>query len=48
MIVTVPSYADTEQSALVSDGHEQRADQTDDMHDTAEEMARWRPLAAAL
>ena len=48
MIVTVPSYADTEQSALVSDGHEQRADQTDDMHDTPEEMARWEPLAAAL
>jgi hypothetical protein len=54
MIVMVPLYADTEQSALFSDGREQhdgreqRADQTDDMHDTPEEMARWGPLAAAL
>ena len=48
MIVTVPSYADTEQSAPFSDGHAPRADQTDDMHDTPEEMAQWKPLAAAL
>ena len=46
MIVTVPSYAATEQSAPFSDGHAPRAD--DDMHDTPEEMARWKPLAAAL
>lgn len=46
MIVMVPSYA--EQSALVSDRREQGADQTDDMHDTPEEMAQWKPLAAAL
>jgi hypothetical protein len=48
MIVMVLSYADTEQSALFSDGRKQRADQTDDMHDTPEEMARWMPLASAL
>ena len=48
MIVMMLLYADTGQSELVSDGHEKRADQTDDMHDTPEEMARWEPLAAAL
>jgi hypothetical protein len=43
MIVTVPSYAEQ----LPSD-RRGRDDAFDDMHDTPEEMAQWKPLAAAL
>lgn len=46
--IVMVSCADTEQNALVSDGRQQGADQTDDMYDTPEEMARWKPLAPAL
>jgi hypothetical protein len=43
------AYAETEdQGALPSDDREGRAEASDDMHDTREEMARWKPLADAL
>ncbi len=49
MICVAPSYAETEdQGALPSDYREGREEASDDMHDTLEEMARWKPLAAAL
>ncbi len=44
MVVTVPLYVDTEQSALVSDCRKQ----ADDVCDTPEEMAQWPPLVANL
>jgi hypothetical protein len=44
-----PSYAETDdQGALPSDYREEREEASDDMHDTPEEMAQWKPLAAAL
>ena len=44
-----PSFAETEdRGALPIDYREGRAEASDDMHDTLEEMARWKPLAVAL
>jgi hypothetical protein len=49
VICVAPSYAETkDQGALPSDYREGREEASDDMHDTAEEMARWEPLAAVL
>jgi len=44
-----PSYAETEdQSVVTGDYCAGLKEPTDDMHDTPEEMAQWRPLAPAL
>jgi len=44
-----PSYAETDdQSAHPSDYREGCEEAPDDMHDASEEMAQWKPLAAAL
>jgi len=44
-----PSYAETkDQSVVTGDYCAGLHEPTDDMHDTPEEMAQWRPLAAAL
>src|SRR5512139_3638669 len=49
MLVIGLSYAETEdQGTLVSAYHEVPRVASDDMHDTPEEMAHWKPLATAL
>jgi hypothetical protein len=49
VIIVAPSHVETEgPSAVAIDFREGRDETIDDMHDTPEEIAEWRPLAAAL
>ena len=48
-VIVALSYAETkDQSVVTGDYCAGLQEPTDDMHDTTEEMAQWRPLAAAL